>query len=302
MPELPEVETIRKGLEKYLVGHRIIDIEVRLPKLVTGDSLQATGAKIKGVRRAGKGLIIDLDNGYSIAIHIKLTGQLIYRGVSPAFAKAMAGKRVSWERIGGDLPNKWTHIIFKLDKGAFLYYNDIRQFGWIKIVKTDEVNTLPFFKELGPEPLVTGKDGRRPGGASGPEGLTLEKFREIVCRASTKIKPLLMDQTKIGGVGNIYANEALWVAGIDPQRPAKSLSQSEQSKLYNAILKVLKKGLAEGGATELNFVNALGQEGGYQKYFLVYGQEGQPCPKKHGLIKKIRLGGRGTYFCPACQR
>ncbi|MEK7182951.1 MAG: DNA-formamidopyrimidine glycosylase family protein, partial [Patescibacteria group bacterium] len=193
MPELPEVETIRKGLEKYLVGHKIVDVEVRLPKLVTGDRLQVTGAKIKGVRRAGKGLLIDLDNGYSIAIHIKLTGQLIYRGVSPAFAKAMAGKRVSWERIGGDLPNKWTHIIFKLDKGAFIYYNDIRQFGWIKIVKTDEVNTLPFFKELGPEPLVGGA-------SSGQAILTLEQFRKITGKASTKIKPLLMDQTKIGGV------------------------------------------------------------------------------------------------------
>ncbi|MBI2405466.1 bifunctional DNA-formamidopyrimidine glycosylase/DNA-(apurinic or apyrimidinic site) lyase [Candidatus Microgenomates bacterium] len=288
MPELPEVETVRRGLEKYLVGHTITGVEVKLRKLVSGDTQNVIGGKIKGVRRAGKGLIIDLDNGYSVAIHIKLTGQLIYQGPDSPKLKLS-------EKVGGQLPNKWTHVIFRLDKNAFLYYNDLRQFGWIKIVKTDEIKNLPFFRELGPEPLVTGS-------SSWQAPLTLEKFREIVSRASTKIKPLLMDQKKIGGVGNIYANDALWLAGIDPRRTAKGLTPNEQSKLYNAILEVLKKGLAEGGASELNYVNALGQEGGYQKYFLVYGQEGQPCPKKHGLIQKIYLAGRGTYFCPACQR
>ena len=289
MPELPEVETIRKGLERYLVGHRITGVEVRLRKMLSGNTNDLIGAKVKGVRRAGKGLIIDLDNRYSIAIHIKLTGQLIYQG-----SGIPKGMKIS-DRVGGQLPNKWTHVIFRLDKGGVLYYNDLRQFGWIKIVKTDEVGNLPFFKELGPEPFV----GNSPPGQA---ILTLDKFREIVSRASTKIKPLLMDQKKIGGVGNIYANEALWVAGIDPRRTAKSLSSSEKSKLYDAILEVLKKGLKEGGATEINFVNLLGQEGGYQKYFLAYGQEGELCQRRHGLIQKIRLGGRGTYFCPRCQR
>lgn len=288
MPELPEVETIRGGLEKYLVGHKIAGVEVRLGKIVTGDTAHVTGGKIKGVRRAGKGLIIDLDNNYSIAIHIKLTGQLIYQDGDVGQA------RVS-PKVGGQLPNKWTHVIFKLrgksegrkSEDAFLYYNDIRQFGWIKVVKTDEVKNLPFFRELGPEPF---------------NGLTLGKFREIVGRASTKIKPLLMDQKKIGGVGNIYANDALWTARIDPRRPAKSLSSEEQKKLYEAILEVLRRGLKYGGASEINFVNVLGQEGGYQNHFLAYGQEGKPCGRGNGTIQKIVLGGRGTYFCSSCQK
>lgn len=315
MPELPEVETIRRGLEKYLVGHKITGVEVRLGKMISGDTKKVLGTKVKNVRRAGKGLIIELDNNYSIAIHIKLTGQLIYQG-----SGVPKGIKIS-DKVGGQLPNKWTHVIFKLKvnlrpegirpssvedlrskesgklkvEDAYLYYNDIRQFGWIKIVKTDEVAKLPFFKELGPEPPVAKAMG-------GQAPLTLELFEEIVSKSSTKIKPLLMDQKKIGGIGNIYANEALWVAGIDPRRTAKSLSSNEQSKLYDAILEVLKKGLKEGGATEINFVNLLGQEGGYQHHFLVYGQEGEPCPHRHGLIQKVRLGGRGTYFCPRCQR
>lgn len=282
MPELPEVETIRGGLEKYLVGKKITGVEVRLPRLVTGETSKVMSGKIIGVRRAGKGLLIDLDNNYSLAIHIKLTGQLVYQG--PDYPK---GDKPS-SKVGGDLPNKWTHVIFQLDKDVFLFYNDLRQFGWIKIVKTDDVKNLPFFKELGPEPF---------------NGLTLEKFKEIVGRVSTKIKPLLMDQKKIGGIGNIYANDGLWLAGIDPRRSAKSLSQDEQKKLYESILEVLRRGLKYGGASEINFVNALGQEGGYQKHFLAYAQQGNPCQRNDGgIMKKIAIAGRGTYFCDKCQK
>lgn len=292
MPELPEVETIRLGLQKYLVQHKITGVEVRLHRIVKeGDPKKLIGGKVKGVRRFGKALSIDLDNGWSIAAHIKLTGQFIYEG-----GKVSKVPNVSKALIGGELPNKWTHVVFHLDKGANLYYNDIRQFGWIRIVPTKEVEQLPFIHELGPEPFV----GMA---SSGQAPLTLEKFREILKNRSTKIKPLIMDQKKIGGVGNIYANEALLLARIDPLRPAKSLSLREQSKLYDAMLEVLKRGLKYGGATEINFVNALGQEGGYQEYFLAYGQDGKPCPNKcGGTIKKIRIGGRGTYFCPNCQK
>lgn len=292
MPELPEVETIRLGLQKYLVGHKIVDVEVKLAKMVQGEVAKVKGAKVKGIRRFGKGLVIDLDNGYSIAVHIKLTGQLIYKNVSrvsrvpPHAAKALRGKQVSQEKVG-TVPNKWTHVIFKLDRGANLYYNDLRQFGWIKIVKTDEVRNLPFFKELGPEFL---KD------------LTIDRFTKIISASKTSIKPFLMDQKKIGGVGNIYANDALNVAKIDPRRKASSLSKGEIQRLFNAIEKVLKKGLEEGGASELSYVNALGQEGGYQNHFVVYGREGESCKNCGNPLKKIKLGGRGTYFCPNCQK
>ncbi len=280
MPELPEVETIRLGLQKYLVGHKIEKVEVKLGKMVTGDIKRLAGGKIKDVRRFGKGLVIDLDNEYSLAIHIKLTGQLIYRGIEAQRFK------VSEQKVG-EVPNKFTHVIFHLDKGAFLYYNDQRQFGWIKIIQTSKLKEISFFKDLGPEPF---KD------------LTPKLFKEIVLKGNIPIKVLLLDQKRIGGIGNIYANDALFDSGIDPRRKAKSLTETEIKKLYDSVLKVLKKGLENGGASELNYVNALGQEGKYQHHFLVYGQEGKKCKNCASVIKKIKLGGRGTYFCQNCQK
>ena len=283
MPELPEVETIKLGLQKYLTGHKILEVEIKLPKIITGDTKNVTGAKITGINRFGKGLVINLDNGYSIAVHIKLTGQLI-------FYDSHSGP-VSADKVG-TIPNKFTHVIFKLDNNAFLYYNDIRRFGWIKIIKTSDIKTLPFFKDLGPEPLPS----------SGQAPLTLKQFEDILLKSSIAVKVLIMDQKRIGGIGNIYANDALFLAGIDPRRKAKELSKSEAKKLYEAILHVLKNGLRYGGASELTFVNALGKEGGYQKHFLVYGKDGKPCSKDGTVIKKIFLGGRGTYFCEKHQK
>jgi len=292
VPELPEVETIKLGLQKYLVGHRIERVDVRLPKLVHGDVKNIIGGKVIDVRRFGKGLVIDLDNDYSIAIHIKLTGQLIYRSPN------LKNKVKLSKKVGEGLPNSRTHVIFELDKGGLLYYNDLRQFGWIRIVESGKLKDEKFFKDLGPEPL---KD------------LTLEIFQKIVSSSSISIKPLMMDQKKIGGIGNIYANDALFDAGIDPKRKAKNLSEDEIKKLYDSILKVLKLGLKTGGASELNFVNVLGGEGGYQKHFLVYGREGQKC-KRSGrrsessarqgdhIIKKIYFAGHGTYYCERCQK
>lgn len=286
MPELPEVETVKLGLQKYVVGHVIQDIEIRDSKIFQGDKGLVLNAKIVGVRRVGKGLILDLSNGFSLAIHIKMTGQLVFRD-----------KKTSSESISpkvGTLPNKFTHVIFRLSQlkpttynlKPILYYNDMRRFGWIKVVKTDEVLSLPFFKDMGPEPL---KD------------LTLEKFHQIL-KASTKIKPLLMDQKKIGGIGNIYANDALYKAGIDPRRLSKSLNSEEIRKLYDAILSVIKLSLENGGASELSFVNILGQEGNYQNHTLIYGKTGQKCKKCGSVIKFFKLAGRGTYVCPSCQK
>ncbi len=289
MPELPEVETIKLGLQKYLVGRKIDKVEVRLSKIVQGDIKNIEGAKIIGIRRFGKGLVIDLDNKNSIAAHIKLTGQFIYRGPETKKIKLSP-------KVGGGLPNSRTHVIFKLksqnakaeeESGTYLYYNDLRQFGWIKIIETSKLNDVSFFRDMGPEPF---KD------------LTLEIFNKIISSSNTSVKPLIMDQKKIGGIGNIYANDALYDAGIDPERKAKSLSEREIKKLYESILKILKFSLKIGGASELNFVNALGEEGKYQNHSLVYGRAGQKCKRCGGIIKKIFLGGRGTYSCSACQK
>lgn len=287
MPELPEVETLRLGMQKYLVGHTIESVEIRLKKIVTGDTKHVIGAKVIGVRRFGKGLVIDLDNGYSMAAHVKLTGQFIYRS---KVKKVEDVAKVAKQKIGGELPNKFTHVIFRLNKGAVLYYNDVRQFGWIRIIQSGPpaggLKDQSFFRDLGPEPL---KD------------LTFSKFAKIVSSASAPIKTLLMDQKKISGIGNIYANDSLFDARIDPKRKAKSLTQKEIERLYQSINKVLKNALSYNGASDVNFVNILGEEGEYQNHFLVYGRKGQKCHRCGTTIKKIKLAGRGTYFCEMCQ-
>ena len=270
MPELPEVEIIRLGLKKFLVGHTIKDIELRLPKQFRGDHKKAVGAQVVAVRRFGKGLVIDLDNKYSLAIHVKMTGQLLYVSGGPAKG----------------LPDKYTHIVFVLDNNAVLYYRDMRQFGWVHVLPTDEVVNHSFFKSLGKEPL---KD------------LTFEEFVSLLKNRRTPIKQLIMDQTKIAGVGNIYANDALYVAKIHPQRPASSLSSKEQKALFDAIEKVLKKGIEVGGASEWHYVDVLGGKGKYQNFFQVYRKNGKPCKRCGTVIEKIQLGGRGTFFCPKCQ-
>lgn len=283
MPELPEVETIRRGLEEYLVGHKLEDVEIRKPKMVQGETQKIIGAKVVGVRRFGKGLVIDLDNTYSIAFHIKLTGQIIYRD-----------EKVSKGKVG-DLPGTATHVIFTLDKGAYLYYNDIRQFGWIKIIKSDDLKKIVFFKELAPEFAAFTLDSVK-------HNITLKEFGDILSRSGQAVKVVIMNQQKISGLGNIYANDGLFDAKIDPKKKAKELSEKEVEALYNSLLKVLKLGFKYGGASELRFVNALGQEGEYQKHFLAYAQQGKPCKVCGSKIKKFMLGGRGTYMCEKCQK
>ncbi|HXS14769.1 MAG TPA: bifunctional DNA-formamidopyrimidine glycosylase/DNA-(apurinic or apyrimidinic site) lyase [Candidatus Saccharimonadales bacterium] len=324
MPELPEVETVRRGLEKYVVGHVIECVELRTTKQFTGNPKDIEGATIIAARRFGKGMVIDLSNNFSLAIHIKLTGQLIYRDANIRNQKGRV-----------EVPNTYTHVIFWLDdlghservrhiekdsprmgeeypsiskdpsitlcftqddkRGhSALFYNDIRQFGWIKVVPTDTIGELPFFKGLGPE-FSLGQD-------SGHTRMTEKLFGEILSKSKTAIKPLLMDQAKMAGVGNIYANDSLYVARIDPKRPANSLSDAEVKALYNAVLQVLKKGLEEGGASELTFVNILGELGNYQNHSQIYGKNGEKCKRDQTIIQKITLGGRGTYFCPNCQK
>ncbi len=280
MPELPEVETIRRGLEKYVVGHKIVDLTILHSGIFEGEKEQIVGSKIIKARRYAKGLILDLDNSFSLAIHIKLTGQLIYRD------KATEKIVVSKEKVGS-VPNQFTHLVFHLDHDAKLYYNDQRRFGWIRVVPTSEVLEMKFFKTLGPEPF---KD------------LTLDIFQKIVSVSPTKIKPFLMDQERIGGIGNIYANDALFRSGIDPRRPAKSLNSGEINLLYESVIKVMEKSFEEGGASELSFVNVLGQEGGYQRHALIYGRRREPCIKCGGAIEFFKLAGRGTYFCKNCQK
>lgn len=281
MPELPEVETLRLGLKKYLTGHKIVGVEVKSRWIFQGDEKLVTGAAIKDVRRFAKVLALDLSNGKSLVIHIKLTGQLIYRGPN-------LKEKVELSKKVNALPGPHTHVIFKFNRSGFLYYNDMRQFGWMRIFDTKDVETSDFVGKLGPEPF---KD------------LDFEKFQDILSRSKRPIKVVLMDQEKIGGIGNIYANDSLWMSKIDPKRPANSLDYKEQKELYDNIISVLKDGIKYGGASELQFVTAEGKDGGYQNHFRVYAQQNKLCQHcNKEKIQKYFLGGRGTYFCSNCQK
>lgn len=284
MPELPEVETMRTQLSKFIVGSKITNVTCKT-KNYELPTKYLIGSTVLKVRRFAKVTSIDLSNNYSILTHVKLTGQFLYKGKRNK-------ERVMSPKVVGGVPGPHTHIIFEFSDGGKLYYNDIRKFGWVKVVKSEQILNDKFIKQLGPEPF---KD------------LTFEYFKKLISKSRRNIKVLLMDQAKMGGVGNIYANDALYLAKISPKRTANTLTENEQKKLYNAIEFVLKEGLKYGGASELAFVTPDGKEGEYQKHTLVYGREKEPCNnlacrQAGARIEKFFLGGRGTYICPICQK
>lgn len=288
MPELPEVESIRLQLERFLLGHKISSIEVKNHRIFAQDEKDVTGAKFINTRRFGKVTVLDMDNGKSLMIHVKMTGQIIYRG--PNLEKPLLSPKIS-----GGLGGRHTHVIFTLDKKGMIYYNDFRAFGWIKIVDTNLVETTGLVGKMGPEPFDSAQ-GK-------PSPLTLEYFKNILSKTKRNIKVLIMDQSKIAGVGNIYANDALYLAKINPKRAANSLKEDGVESLYKAIHEVLKEGMKHGGSSENTFVTPDGGEGGYQRHTLVYGKNGTLCGRcKKEKIIKIMLGGRGTYYCPHCQK
>lgn len=267
MPELPEVETIRRQAQRLLVGQTIKQVEVKRASIVRGDLGMLAGRKISAVRRFAKLLVLDFSGGWSLAIHLKMTGRLA------VFANP-----------GGFFPH--THVVFTLSNGKFLTFSDMRRFGYVQMVRTDKVADLKFVKSLAKEPLSE---------------LTLSDFASLLSRSHRPIKLLLLDQTKIAGIGNIYDCEALWTARIHPLRPANSLIQSEIKRLLAAIEMVLTEGIKRGGASDNTYRDLHGEKGHYQDYFKVYQQQGKPCKRDGTPIKRIALGGRGTFFCPRCQ-
>ena len=281
MPELPEVESIKSYFNKFLIGHKITRVQVNFRKALPKGEKNLIGGKVIKIKRYGKAISFDLDNNYSAVIHLKMTGQLIYRGPNLKESPPLS------ERVKGGIPGKHSHVIFHLDRGGKLYFNDYRKFGWIKVVKTKDVGDIDFIKKLGPEPL---KD------------LNLEYFKEVLSKSNRPIKLLLLDQSKLSGVGNIYANDALWLAKIHPERKANSLKPKEEKDLLKAVEKVLKASIAKRGSSDTDFVNPDGSEGSYQERFLVYDRKGKPCRRCNAPIEKIKVSGRGTYLCPSCQK
>lgn len=280
MPELPEVETIRLQLNTVLPGLTIAEINVLNPKNFGGETRQVIGKKITGIRRFGKMLVVDFANSLSLGIHLKMTGRLIYRG------KKQPKNLHAVDQDILNLPNKHTRVILNFSNGDNLFFNDLRKFGWMKIF--DESGIKKQESRLGIEPFT--------------KNYTPENFRKVLTASKKAIKLVLMDQEKIAGVGNIYANDALFCARINPQTSANKLNSRDIAKLFNCVSKVLQNGLKWKGASDDAYVDAFGQKGEAQKHFLVYNRKGKACLRKcGGEIQKFQLGGRGTYFCPNCQ-
>lgn len=288
MPELPEVEIITCGLRERIVGRTIKSVEVRLPKIFQGSIDNVLGAKIEKIERRAKMVLIHLSNDYAMLIHLKMTGQLVFDQKEGDKSGRTAGGHPSADWVA-DLPSKFTHVIFHFVDGGVLYFNDLRRFGYIKIYKKSEIDKIKTLADLGPEPFSN--------------NLTPEYLMSIFAkRPKIKIKQILLDQTVISGVGNIYADESLYCAKISPLRLAKDVKRTEMLKLIGCIKAVLEKSLKYGGSSENTYVNVEGRQGQMQNHFHVYRKTGQKCPRCGGIIKRVVVGGRGTHFCPECQK
>lgn len=313
MPELPEVETVRRGLAKLLPGRVVKRVKVfESPKSFPNEPVQVEhflyGAKVVAVRRRAKVLLIELDTNYSLVIHLKMTGQLVFRhGVQHSDQHAPTSRvGVSFKEnyslrdddfagghpndsLIGTLPDRSTRVEVVFTDGSHLYFNDQRKFGWIKLVPSAEVMVMPFFQKVGPEPLD-------------PMTTDKECIQRIRRRNGSYIKAAILDQSVIAGVGNIYADEALWAAQIHPQTRVRDVTDEELAKVFHEVRAVLRLSIEKGGSTDKNYVDAEGRRGSYLSFANVFRREGQPCHRHPDVcIEKLKVVGRGTHICPACQ-
>ncbi|XOU94647.1 MAG: DNA-formamidopyrimidine glycosylase [Candidatus Kerfeldbacteria bacterium] len=288
MPELPEVETVRSQLATVLKNKKINGLEIRKPKLIKSPIFSfkknVVGAKVTGVKRRAKLIIINLSNSYSVFIHLKMTGQLVYRN-----------KKIL--KVGGhpikdgvkDLPNKYSHIIFSMTDGGELFFNDLRQFGYLKLVKTLDIDNIFVKSKIGPEPL--------------DKEFSLDVFQKLLKKKpKSKIKPLLMDQTFVAGIGNIYAAEVCFSSKVDPRRLVNTLKEREIFDIYKHIVRILKLAVKKQGTSSKNYVDAYGNPGSYVPMLKVYGRKDKNCFQCKTKILSMKLAGRGTNYCPKCQK
>jgi formamidopyrimidine-DNA glycosylase len=283
MPELPEVETIKRRLSELLPGRVIKQTTILREKSFAGDPRKLSGLEVKKITRRAKLLRFHLPNNLNLLTHLKMTGQLIF----------VDGKR----RVGGghptadwvkDLPSNHTRIIYEFLGGSWLYFNDMRVFGWMRLMTNHEIDD--YYSKYGPDVV-------------GDKNLTIDYLVNKLSRRNIPIKQAIMLNQIMAGVGNIYASDALNVAQISPLRPAKSLSKNELKNLLIAIKQVINESLKHGGTTfDGRYVDVDGLEGSYQQQLKVYGREGQSCRQCDGKIVKINIGGRGTYYCSRCQQ
>jgi len=270
MPELPEVETIKRDLSRLIIGQGIEDVFVRDDRVIKSHKLNDFISSLKsktvqGVDRRGKLIVISFKEGGYLLAHLKMTGQLIY------------GERLNL---------KETKVVFKLSRGQYLNYNDHRLFGRLSFVR--QLQDEPFLNAIGPEPLKN--------------GFNTEWLSRNLKRRSVSIKTLLLDQHFVAGIGNIYASEILFDAGINPLKPASRLTKKEVASLYQSTLDILREAIQYRGCSMRNYRDASGEEGKFLNRVRVYNREHQPCRVCGTMIQRMVQNGRSTYFCQRCQQ
>ncbi len=289
MPELPEVETVRRGLAELIIGKVVTseshDTEKGFPNAPTDVKQFLLGATITNIRRRAKVLMIDLSTDYSLLIHLKMTGQLVFVGTRP---EDRFGAGHPNDSLVGVLPDKSTRVTLTFADHTHLFFNDQRKFGWMRLMPTVEIPNIDFMRKVGPEPLSN-------------EFAVKDFIQRLARRPKTNIKAALLDQTVIAGVGNIYADESLWGAKLHPKRLVQSLTEQEMSTLYHELRAVMNLAVEKGGSSNHTYVNAEGKKGSYMDFARVFRREGLPCPRCGTLIEKTRVAGRGTHSCPYCQ-
>lgn len=282
MPELPEVEIIKIGLEKKIIGLKIKKMQVLSAKSFLGNPNLAEDQKVLKVWRKAKILGVELTGDITLLFHMKMSGQLVYED-----EKRFIGGHPTEDMLA-KMPNSHTRVVFSFTDGSYLYFNDQRKFGWVKVVDRQQVAGDSSIKNLGPEPLE--------------RGFTWQILKHnLLKHRSMPVKMAIMDQSVVSGVGNIYASEACFDAKLDPRTKVGELSDEQFKALHEGIIKALKAGIKYGGSTRVHFVDADGHKGYFLDYAFVYWLDKHPCKVCGTEIKKISLGGRGTYFCERCQ-
>jgi len=288
MPELPEVETVRRGLQSLLPGLIVTAVSDDNPKSFPNAPADVeqflVGARVVAVERRAKVLLIELDSKYSLVVHLKMTGQMVYVGAGMRFRAGHPN-----DSLIHKLPDKSTRVTLVFDNGAHLYFNDQRKFGWMRLLPTAEVPQINFFKKVGPEPLAA--------------DFSWQVLRDrLQRRRRTSIKAAILDQSVLAGIGNIYADEGLWGAKIHPTTLVGALTDSKIKALHKSLVDVLQLSIDKGGSSDRNYVDAEGNRGSYLQFANVFRREGKVCARCGATIVKSRVAGRGTHTCPTCQK
>ncbi len=271
MPELPEVETIARGIEPLVLNKTIVQVTIRYAGILHTDleqfEKQVSGRTIVRVWRRAKLLIFDLEPDLHLVFHLKMTGKV-------------------WLPQDGQSIDKHTHLIFSLNDGSRIFFEDMRKFGYCALFDKSGLLAWRFYSQLGPEPLH----------------LSENEFIKIFSGRKSRIKALLLDQRVIAGIGNIYADESLFMAGIHPETPGCAVGKEDLKKLYHGLVQVLNQAIEAGGSSFRDYRNALGYSGMFQEKFLIYGKKGQCCPHCQTMVETRKVAGRTSCICPSCQK